>query len=241
MTDSATSTPPSQTPPVARRSARRWWPYLAALAGLGLLYVLLVAVAGARFQAATVALVLVAGALLFSLRTLFRMAQVLARPSVTFDLESTGPGSAYDVRELREERRRLLRAINELKFDFDLGKLSESDYREVREGYELKTIEIMRALEQHQGLDTALVSELRSRGIDVPTTDEAPVNAPSDAPEPGAPEEEMGIESSIHDTVDAAPPKGVEPLRPTLAVCEACQGLNDADARFCKHCGVKLK
>ena len=59
-------------------------------------------------------------------------------------------------------RRRLLRAINELKFDHEMGKLSSADYDQVRKGFELRAIEVMRQLDAGQRLHPELEKRLGS-------------------------------------------------------------------------------
>jgi predicted transcriptional regulator len=120
---------------------------------------------GGRVEAATWGLVVAAGAMVFALRSLYRMATALARPPVEAVLDELDVAAYAGLRELREERRRLLRAINELQFDYEMGKLSEEDYRKVRQGYELQAVEVIRALDAEAELHPDLVAELRRRGL----------------------------------------------------------------------------
>jgi len=120
---------------------------------------------GARLDSATVGLVVAAGTLALCLRAMFNMARVLAHPDLRLELDHESALGVEGQRELREERRRLLRAIQELQFDFQMGKLSESDYREVRQSYELKAVEVMRALDSDASLHPKLAAELKARGI----------------------------------------------------------------------------
>lgn len=121
---------------------------------------------GGRLESATWGLVVAAGAMVFALRSLYRMATALARPPVEAVLDELDVAAYAGRRELREERRRLLRAINELQFDYEMGKLSEEDYRKVRQGYELQAVEVIRALDAEAALHPALAEELRRRGLE---------------------------------------------------------------------------
>lgn len=241
----------------ARRRANLVGPGVALL-GLLILLGFLVFVGGAGWNAATVGLALAAGALLFALRAFFQMAKVLARPNVGLEFDHETFLVAEGRRELQEERRRLLRAINELKFDYEMGKLSDADYREVRQGYELKAIEVMRVLEADGVLDPELVAELRERGVAVPEIlDDAPA-VPVPVPEAGdAPAQAEGaaiVDAVSRETAEVGPGRereedapialdGRAPTEPptTLPICGSCRSLNDTDAKFCKHCGAKLK
>jgi len=120
---------------------------------------------GGRIESATWGLVVAAGALVFALHSLYRMATVLSRPAVEVVLEQDDVASLAGVRELREERRRVLRAINELQFDYEMGKLSDEDYEAVRQGYQLRAVEVMRALDVQPTLHPALENVLRKRGM----------------------------------------------------------------------------
>jgi hypothetical protein len=133
---------------------------LPVVGGAALLLVWLVAVEKARFDGATTALVFAGVVLVACLRSLYRLVNALARPDLQIVIDQAGDVGLASDRELREERRRLLRALNELRFDHEMGKLSQADYDKVREGYELRAIEVMRKLEAHGGLHPELAKRL---------------------------------------------------------------------------------
>ena len=141
------------------------------LGGAALLLVYLVLVEHARVDGATMALVLAGIALAGCMRALYRIVHALARPDLLTVIEQAGEIGTASDRDLREERRRLLRALNELRFDHEMGKLSQADYDKVREGYELRAIEVMRRLDAGRGVHPELAKRL---GI----TDTAPEPAP---------------------------------------------------------------
>ena len=154
---------PTQAPP--RRRELAWW-LVGLLALTGVLVGTVVGMGG-RIEAATWGLVVAAAAMVFALHSLYRMATVLSRPGVEVVLEQDDVAALAGVRELREERRRILRAINELQFDYEMGKLSDEDYQAVRQGYQLRAVEVMRALDQRPKLHPELEAELRQRGVSV--------------------------------------------------------------------------
>ncbi len=157
------------------------------MVGLALLTAVLVGAVfalGGRLEEATWGLVVAAGALVLALSSLYRMAIALARPPVEVEIDRADVASVASVRALREERRRVLRAINELQFDYEMGKLSDEDYQKVREGYELRAVEVMRALDSESKLHPALAEVLRERGL--------------------LDEDEQGLAEKIADDADAA-------------------------------------
>jgi len=189
------------------------------LIGLGVLIPLVlttVVAMGGRVEAATWGLVVAAGAMIFALRALYKMALALSQPVVEAVLEQENVAATAGMRELRRERRRVLRAINELHFDYEMGKLSDDDYRSVRQGYELRAVEVMRELDAEPTMHPGLEAELKRRGMlkDAAEGETEANEAKTDAAHADAPE---------------------------LMTCGECEEPNDGDARFCKHCGASFE
>jgi hypothetical protein len=185
-------------------------------AGLVLTGFLLVLAGSAVFgpvDAGSVALATCGAVLVYTLRRLFALVRTLSRPDA---LAQVGRGAGqFTQAELRDEKKRLLRAIKELEFDFGMGKLSQQDYDAVIGTYRLRAIEVMRALDGGGELHPELQRLLAER-------DKLP------APEPAA--------VAAAATQPAAPGT----FDQTARICAACNGNNDNDARFCKHCGATL-
>ncbi len=201
----------------------------------------------ARVDGATAGLLIAGAALALCLYTLYRMVSALARPSLQTMVEvEVGLGVLSD-RELREERRRLLRAINELRFDFEMGKLSQADYDGVREGYELRAIEVMRAIDAGAELHPELAQRLEKADAGDAAgknaggkgkADETPakgVTEQSDHSEPGQPGEPVA-EPTPASASESASASASDAER----MCGSCDSRNDQDARFCKKCGKEL-
>ncbi|HEY0138039.1 MAG TPA: hypothetical protein VGB85_28330 [Nannocystis sp.] len=167
---------------------------------------------GARLDAPTIALAVVAAALVYALGQLYAMVWALSRPDRVAQVGQAA--GSFTQAELRDEKRRLLRAIKELEFDFGMGKLSKGDFDNVIATYRLRAIEVMRALEGG-ALHPDLAKLLAER--------EAARSAPAEAPA----------------ATDADRPRG--PLDDTTRICGSCGGTNEADARFCKFCGTAMK
>jgi len=121
---------------------------------------------------------------------------------------------------LEREKALVLRTIKELEFDHAMGKTATAEFEDMRDRLKLRAVGLMRRLE---GSDyrAAVEKELATRApaarpvtavVPIPTTAPGAVESP-DLPAPAS----------------------------TLArVCGACRGVNDVDARFCKHCGAAI-
>jgi hypothetical protein len=196
--------------------------------------------AGARFGSATMGLLAVTAALGLCLRSLYNMAWALRQPSVEVALERQGTLDVASQRHLREEKRRLVRAINELTFDHEMGKLSKEDYDAVRQVYELKAVEVIRALES----DVQLHPALREQLLRLELMDAVPAEAEAKAAEPESdsasePDSDEDSDEASAAEPDAAPDAAPAP-GPAGKTCAACDSANDVDARFCKKCGKEL-
>lgn len=192
------------------------------LAGLAFLLVLLAARAAGPVDAATIALAAAGAALVYALRRMYAVVRALARPD---SLAQVGRGVGhFSQAELREEKRRLLRAIKELEFDHGMGKLSTADFDAVIGSYRVRAIEVMRALEGDGDLHPELKKLLAAREIKAATAE-----AVAEASKPLEPEPPRMAEISAPD------------LDRTSRICVNCTGPNDNDAKFCKHCGISLE
>jgi hypothetical protein len=184
---------------------------------------------GARVSSATMGLLAATGALLLSLRALYRLAGALTRPGIETVLDQEALLGVASQRELREEKRRLVRALNELTFDHEMGKLSAADYEAVKERYQLQAVEVMRALENDRDLHPDLAAELSrlaGQGDAEPEAEPSPEPSPatdSDADPQGEPAADAKSEA-----------------REAGRACASCDTTNDVDARFCKQCGAAL-
>jgi hypothetical protein len=179
---------------------------------------------GAHLDAPTIALAVAAAALLHALARLFAVVRALAGPERMAQV-GRGAGS-FTQAELRDEKRRLLRAIKELEFDHGMGKLSQADFDAVINTYRLRAIEVMRALEGGLTVHPELAKLLAERDG-----------------KPAATEQAARPESAAPGAVDEVTPGqlALGPLDSTTRICGLCNGANDADARFCKYCGGVMK
>jgi hypothetical protein len=111
---------------------------------------------------------------------------------------------------LEREKTLVLRAIKDLEFDFAMKKISQADFDEMAVRLRARAIGLIQQLDAGAGYRRTIEREL---------------------------EERLG-------SSPAAPPVAVhdedESSAPATAACSACGQDNDADARFCKHCGTRL-
>lgn len=225
-TQSPSGAPLAAATPMA---ATRWLAIVGG--GVVVLGVFLVVGASARPDEATLGLLLVGLALVACLRTMHRIVGALARDDLEVAVESDADLGGISDRELREERRRLLRAINELRFDHEMGKLSKADYDSVRQGYELRALEVMRALEGGRSLHPELAERLGLPPVE-PADDVAQTKAD---PDPTEIAEDLAAPAPPAESPTDAPK-----AQAATVACAKCDGTNDADARFCKHCGKEI-
>ena len=90
-------------------------------------------------------------------------------------------------RSLLEDRERVYTAIQELEFDYQMGKVEEADYKETRSRYEHRAITLLKALDKTNGRPEAIekqieeeVAALRKKGLDN-TCPDCSATLPTDA------------------------------------------------------------
>lgn len=134
------------------RSHSPWWFVLFTFAIAGAVLVFLRVVVGVALDAPTLGLAVACAALIGALRGMWGVVFALSRPTVeTLVAESEIGAGIGSKAELREEKQRVLRAIKELEFDHAMGKLSDEDFKQVGDGYRLRAIEVLRALDDGNG------------------------------------------------------------------------------------------
>jgi len=113
---------------------------------------------GVSLDAPTFALAAACVVMIWALRAMWGVVVALSRPAVeTLIVEAEMAGAlgrdSVGVAELREEKRRVLRAIKELEFDHAMGKLSDQDFKQIGDRYRLRAIEVIRELEPSEGAE----------------------------------------------------------------------------------------
>ena len=140
---------------------------------------------------------------------LFRAAQALVRePDVGDNVVATGRRR----KELEREKQSLLKALKELEFDHEMGKVSQKDFEDIGALYRARAIGVMRRLDDAGGdYQKMIAADVAKRLKKAPAA-------------------------------TAATTSGAESAAALLAEdgCPKCKTRNDADAEFCKKCGSKL-
>lgn len=184
------------------------------------------ALSGAPLGASSVFVALAAMVLGLTFYLLGRAAVALVREPLTEEVQlATGRRR----KELEREKQLLLKALKELEFDHEMGKISDTDFNEIAARYRGRAIQVMRQLDDTSADYRTLVErDLMARKSQVKTADGVPA-----APE--APAAATITESPESPKAAAAPVSA--PASLGRWQCLSCQTQNDEDALFCKRCG----
>lgn len=143
---------PAAVPAAAEPPRSPWWFLLFTFTIASAVLVFLRVFVGVAIDAPTLGLAVACAALIGALRGMWGVVFVLTRPTVETIVAESEIGMGFGSKaELREEKQRVLRAIKELEFDHAMGKLSDQDFKQVGDGYRLRAIEVMRALDEDHG------------------------------------------------------------------------------------------
>jgi hypothetical protein len=145
-----------------------------------------------------------------------------------------------DVTDLEHEKNTLLRAIKDLAFERELGKISDADFERIDRGYRQRAKEVLRLLdgeiapfmEQAEklleiGPASSKKKKKKAKQADEPKADVAPRFALK------CPHCEAEIERE-------AVWCGSCKARIAPHTCAKCDATNDPDAKFCKECATAL-
>jgi hypothetical protein len=131
--------------------------------------------------------------------------------------QGTRTQAAGERAGLLREKQELLQAIRDVRFEHELGKLSDGDCERLEARYRARAREVLEALDAqlapHRDEARALLGE-RDAGALLELDQAKSSNEPSD--------------------------KSSTPREPEPHACASCGTDNDADAVFCKKCGGKL-
>ena len=121
-------------------------------------------------------------------------------------------GGSVERQALEDEKAAVLRNLQDLKFEWQIGKLSDEDYRSQESTLRARAREVMRLLDA----DVEPFREEARELLKAPPPDKSASGQ--------SPYRERG--RSAKDTA--------------TKTCESCGATNDADADFCKKCGAHL-
>jgi len=156
------------------------------------------------------------------------------------DADSTagaGRGIAERTR-LLERKQELLTVIRDIRFEHDLGKISDADFKRMDADYRARARAVLRELDEQLGpyreQARALIEEAAGGAPKAATAQalEEPV-----VDEPAA-EAELGDEEAAASAADQAAGEATET---ESGRCPGCGTDNDQDAIFCKRCATRLR
>jgi len=101
-------------------------------------------IATAGVTPATIAFTLTAVALMWCVWVVFRTAQALVKEP---EKEEVARATGRRKKELEREKQSLLKALKELEFDHEMGKISDADYQEIGGNYRARAVRVMRQLD----------------------------------------------------------------------------------------------
>jgi hypothetical protein len=136
----------------------------------------------------------------------------MLRPLVSTEEDRTVMIGQRTRAALEREKHLTLRAIKELEFDRAMGKLAESDFQEMSSRLRLRAAGLIRQLDAGSGYREQIERDLAAR-----------------------------LKGSRYESGHAGSRSDAGSARLSAErVCTSCSTVNDADAKFCKSCGVKL-
>lgn len=159
----------------------------------------------------------------------------------THGMRGTGPGVPERDRLLKEKQE-LLTAIRDVRFEHELGKVSDEDFERLDQRYRARAREVLQALDEQIAPYRERANEL----LDDVSADEAkPDDAKSGQSRAGEPRpaDAKPVEDAEHGTGAAGAPAGSagKAEQVTALKCGDCGTLNESDANFCKKCAASLK
>ena len=157
----STPTDPASAPAAPRRGFRipTW---AAALVGMVLALLYGVLVAGLHPGAALVMMTL--GGLAAGLcgMALFRVIDPLLRPAAAA-ARAEASRQSVRLRELEREKGLVLKAIREIEHDFQMRKISESDYQKMSHRYRARAMRLIQEVEAGDNFRSLIEAELKHR------------------------------------------------------------------------------
>ncbi len=132
--------------------------------------------------------------------------------------------------ELLARREAALTAIKDLEFDYLVGKVEEADYQAFNARLRSEAIAILKAIDQHTGVDSGEASARLEREIARKRRKRA---APTPAP---------SLEAQVEAEIAALRRQSAAPgAQPAAATCASCGAALDAADRFCRNCGAPVR
>ena len=232
--------------------------------GIGVLVIL----AGVLVDASTAILVAAAGALIAVIAVFWSSLRTLLGETPLSGADAYVFGAPPRVEE--EQKRAVLRALKDIEFERNVGKISEEDYAQLVKKYREEAKRLLQAIDEkskagRERAETLVQKKLRQAGLlDAANALEAQDEAEDEAPETNAEEaadKPAAEEGPSAESAAAAVAMIVATKRPLKKkkkkakekpafealdeaaetnACGKCGTENDRDAVFCKKCGTRV-
>lgn len=233
--------------------------------GLPVTIVLLVILAGIFVDAPTAVLVAAAGALIAVIAVFWSSLRTLLGETPLSGADAYVFGAPPRVEE--EQKRSVLRALKDIEFERNVGKISEEDYQELATKYRAEAKRLLQAIDEksaagRERAEVLVQKKLRQAGLidgseakenesDEDELDETNAQPEEEKPafvqEPSA-ESAVAAVGMILATKRPLKKKKKSKKKPafepeesvTTTACPKCETANDKDAVFCKKCGTRV-
>lgn len=190
-------------------------------------------------------IVLASAALLAALAALF--ASLRASLGGAGD-EATWAGAGPDRGALEDEKNALLRALKDLEYEHEVGKIDDDDYARLERAYRARAKEVLGELDRDLGpylsraeALAAGAGESKSEKKKAKKNKQKVVAQPAPSEGEGEPENETKSETKSESEGEGETKSAPESQsQATNPVCPKCSTTNDADASFCKKCATPL-
>ena len=171
---------------------------------------------------------------------LFLSARALAQDE---DPEEQDSATGLRRKELEREYQALKRALKELELDHAMGKLSDRDYDEIRGRYRERAVRVLRQLDQGESYKKQIEQDLKARREALAAQKAEKADKAGKAEGKGEGKAAARAEKAPVEKAPAAAAPASATSAPATAAqgpCPSCSAKNDADAAFCKKCGLRL-
>ena len=139
-----------------------------------------------------------------------------------------------------ERKRSILRALKDLEYERSVGKISEDDFAELSARYRTEAKVLLKAIDAESApLRKRAEERLAARLRGEPAQQGPRKKKKAQAPKPAeSAADGATTEATVPEAQTAV--EAVAAADPARATCPSCSTPNDADAAFCKRCGVAL-
>ena len=223
--------------------------------GLPTVIVVGVVLAGIFVGAATALLVAAGGALVAVIAMFWSSLRTLLGETPLSSADAYVFGAPPRAEE--EQKRAVLRALKDIEFERNVGKISKEDHAELAAKYRAEAKRLLQALDEQSApgrarAEALVMKKLRQAGLVEPAArDIAETNADDTTDKPIEEERSASTESAAAAVAMIMATK--RPVRKKKAkkkpayeraeaalACAKCGATNDKDAVFCKKCGARV-